>query len=187
VLLSTSEAALVDLLPRCQARAELFNGSAGTSSSASHMSGGGGTTTRLRPNAPPSPVLESPFSGGAGSQYTGPTAREDFALREHTFLQETENSLDQYIAQGRAVLENLVEQKGMLRGTKRRLMGAAETLGFSRETIGWINRRRWVDGVREGALVTTFLTRRPDTADLTVRKTSGYSLAVQHSPSSCSG
>jgi Golgi SNAP receptor complex protein 2 len=59
-------------------------------------------------------------------------------------LQETENSLDQYIAQGRAVLENLVEQKGMLRGTKRKLMGAAETLGFSRETIGWINRRRWV-------------------------------------------
>jgi Golgi SNAP receptor complex protein 2 len=70
-----------------------------------------------------------------------PTAREDFALREHTFLQESERSIDGYIAQGRAVLENLVEQRGILKGTQRRLLDAANTLGLSRETIGWVERR----------------------------------------------
>lgn len=70
-----------------------------------------------------------------------PTDREDFALREHTFLQESERNIDQYIAQGRAALENLVEQRGILKGTQRRLRDAANTLGLSRETIGWVERR----------------------------------------------
>jgi Golgi SNAP receptor complex protein 2 len=56
-------------------------------------------------------------------------------------LQESENNIDNYIAQGRAVLENLVEQRGMLKGTKRKLLDAANTLGMSRETIGWVERR----------------------------------------------
>lgn len=94
---------------------------------------------------------ESPFAPSSSSQQSlwqpnhpsaGPSgSREDFALREHTFLQESENSIDNYIAQGRAVLENLVEQRGMLKGTKRRLLDAANTLGMSRETIGWVERR----------------------------------------------
>lgn len=143
-----------------RARAELLSGSA-SSSSTSHQGGLG--TARHRPNAPPSPLLESPFSNSNSHHpnelYPAPNAREDFALREHTFLQEAENSLDQYIAQGRSVLENLVEQKGMLRGTKRKLMGAAETLGLSRETIGWINRRSaqdvWI--FFGGAIFTLFM------------------------------
>ena len=90
--------------------------------------------------APSSPLHESPFAPNASS-YSGPSAREDFALREHTFLRESEHSMDQYIAQGRAVLENLVEQRGLLKGTKRRLLDAANTLGLSRETIGWVERR----------------------------------------------
>ena len=94
----------------------------------------------MRRNAPSSALPESPFAPNA-SAYGGPTAREDFSLREHTFLQESENSIDQYIAQGRAVLDNLVEQKGMLKGTKRRLLDTANTLGLSRETIGWVERR----------------------------------------------
>ncbi|ORY21098.1 snare region anchored in the vesicle membrane C-terminus-domain-containing protein [Naematelia encephala] len=85
--------------------------------------------------AAPNPYSESPYS------VTPPTGREDFALREHTFLQESENSIDAYIAQGRAVLENLVEQRGILKGTRRRLLDAANTLGMSRETIGWVERR----------------------------------------------
>jgi Golgi SNAP receptor complex protein 2 len=39
------------------------------------------------------------------------------------------------------VLENLVEQRGILKGTQRRLLDAANTLGLSRETIGWVERR----------------------------------------------
>ena len=96
----------------------------------------------MHPNGPPSPIHESPFaSSNPLYQPNHPSAREDFALREHTFLQESENSIDGYIAQGRAVLENLVEQRGMLKGTKRRLLDAANTLGLSRETIGWVERR----------------------------------------------
>ena len=72
---------------------------------------------------------------------SGPNAREDFALREHTFLQESERSIDAYIAQGQAALSNLVEQRGILKGTKTRLLDAANTLGLSRETIGWVERR----------------------------------------------
>jgi hypothetical protein len=37
-----------------------------------------------------------------------------------------------------------VEQKGMLKGTKRKLLDAANTLGLSRETIGWVERRTYV-------------------------------------------
>ena len=117
-------------------RDELF-----ASSSSSHYASSSTTHATQRkttnPNGPPSPLHESPFAHSG----TGPSAREDFALREHTFLQESENSLDTYIAQGRAVLTDLVEQRGLLKGTKRKLLDAANTLGLSRETIGWVERR----------------------------------------------
>jgi Golgi SNAP receptor complex protein 2 len=89
----------------------------------------------------PSTLSESPFAPSQSSLYQPNAPRDDFALREHTFLQESENNIDNYIAQGRAVLENLVEQRGMLKGTKRKLLDAANTLGMSRETIGWVERR----------------------------------------------
>lgn len=113
---------------------------------------------RRAPNQ--SPFAESPFASSDPLFRPNhpPSSREDFALREHTFLQESENSIDQYIAQGRAVLGNLVEQKGMLKGTKRRLLDAANTLGMSRETIGWVERRTkqdaWIFGA--GATFTLF-------------------------------
>ncbi|KAK1924262.1 snare region anchored in the vesicle membrane C-terminus-domain-containing protein [Papiliotrema laurentii] len=139
-----------------KARTELLS----SSSASTHPYSPSQPTLRrssAHPNAPPSPIHESPFAPNPSS-YAGPTAREDFALREHTFLQESENSIDQYIAQGRAVLDNLVEQRGMLKGTKRRLLDAANTLGLSRETIGWVERRTkqdaWIFGV--GATFTLF-------------------------------
>jgi Golgi SNAP receptor complex protein 2 len=96
----------------------------------------------------PSTMSESPFAPSQSSLYQPNAPRDDFALREHTFLQESENNIDNYIAQGRAVLENLVEQRGMLKGTKRKLLDAANTLGMSRETIGWVERRTWVQAAR---------------------------------------
>lgn len=92
----------------------------------------------------PERYTESPFGGSSSYQPNQPNSREDFALREHSFLRESENHIDQYIAQGRAVLENLVEQRGMLKGAKTRLLNAANTLGLSRETIAWVERRTWV-------------------------------------------
>ena len=46
--------------------------------------------------------------------------------------------------QRRAVLDDLVEQRTVLKGTQRRLLDAANTLGLSRDVIGWIERRRCV-------------------------------------------
>jgi Golgi SNAP receptor complex protein 2 len=66
------------------------------------------------------------------------------ALREHTFLQETESRIDEFLAQGREVLDGLVDQRNVLKGTQRRLLDTANTLGLSRDVIGWIERRRFV-------------------------------------------
>lgn len=68
--------------------------------------------------------------------------REQHALQEHTFIQNTEARLDDFIAQGRAVLDDLVDQRTVLKGTQKRLLDAANTLGLSRDVIGWIERRR---------------------------------------------
>jgi Golgi SNAP receptor complex protein 2 len=86
-----------------------------------------------------SQVSESPFNLAPQ-----PTIglREDHVLREHTFLQNTEEQLDGFLAQGKAVLDNLLDQRGVLKGTQRRLLDAANTLGLSRDVIGWIERRR---------------------------------------------
>lgn len=72
------------------------------------------------------------------------TSREHHALREHSFIQNTDTRLDEFIAQGRAVLDDLVDQRNVLKGTQRRLLDAANTLGLSRDVIGWIERRRCV-------------------------------------------
>lgn len=80
---------------------------------------------------------ENPFrSGMLGA------SREQHALHEHTFLQGAEAHLDDFLAQGREVLDNLVDQRAVLKGTQRRLRDAANTLGLSRDVIGWIDRRR---------------------------------------------
>lgn len=76
------------------------------------------------------------------------TSREHHALREHSFIQNTDTRLDEFIAQGRAVLDDLVDQRNVLKGTQRRLLDAANTLGLSRDVIGWIERRRSVCHIR---------------------------------------
>ncbi|KAF9519132.1 hypothetical protein BS47DRAFT_1370785 [Hydnum rufescens UP504] len=91
------------------------------------------SSTRQRFQAQPSPVSESPFNIAPP-----PTSRQDHALNEHTFLQETETQLDNFLAQGQEVLNNLIDQR------RDRLLDAANTLGLSRDVIGWIERRRAV-------------------------------------------
>jgi len=46
------------------------------------------------------------------------------------------------IAQGREVLGSLVEQRGWLKGTKKRLLDAASGVKGGREVVGWVERRR---------------------------------------------
>lgn len=96
----------------------------------------------LNPQAPQA-------SDVSGSPFRGPTPipmsdlREQHALREHSFIQNTDARLDDFIAHGRAVLDDLVDQRTVLKGTQRRLLDAANTLGLSRDVIGWIERRRY--------------------------------------------
>ncbi|WVQ99443.1 hypothetical protein IAU59_006578 [Kwoniella sp. CBS 9459] len=138
-----------------KARNDLL-GSASSSASSPYSSSGGPSypnsvsqrRSSAHPNSNAAPLHESPFGSSSNSgnplfqpNHPIPTSRDDYALREHSFLQNSENHIDQYIAQGRAVLENLVEQRGILKGTRRKLLDTANTLGLSRETIGWVERR----------------------------------------------
>jgi Golgi SNAP receptor complex protein 2 len=79
------------------------------------------------------------------SPFRTPTPMYHAALDEHTFIQNTEARIDEFLAQGREVLDNLVDQRHMLKGTQRRLIDAANTLGLSRNVIGWIERRSTQD------------------------------------------
>ena len=104
--------------------------------------------------APPHSSTSSPHLDGSTASSEAPenpfrsgmlnASREQYALHEHTFLEGAEARLDDFLAQGREVLDNLVDQRTMLKGTQRRLRDAANTLGLSRDVIGWIDRRRYV-------------------------------------------
>jgi golgi SNAP receptor complex member 2 len=85
-------------------------------------------------------VSESPFRGP--TPQPGFSSRERNALDEHTFIQNAENKIDEFLAQGREALGNLTDQRDILKGTQKRLLDAANTLGLSRDVIGWIERRR---------------------------------------------
>lgn len=100
---------------------------------------------------PDEPISESPFRGatpngyghGYGSQQQ--QQRQNHALDEHTFIQNTHERLDDFLAQGREVLDNLVDQRQVLKGTHKRLLDTANQLGLSRSVIVWIEKRSTQD------------------------------------------
>lgn len=75
-------------------------------------------------------------------------AREAHAFREQSFMSNTNQALDDYIARGQAVLGDLGQQREMLKSTQKRLYGVANTLGLSGETIRMVERRarqdKWI-------------------------------------------
>jgi Golgi SNAP receptor complex protein 2 len=111
---------------------------------------------------------ESPFRGS--TPYAGFSGRERGALDEHSFIQNADNRLDEFLAQGREVLDNLVDQRNMLKGTQKRLLDAAHTMGLSRDVIGWIERRR--------SVMCVFLSLS-DLTTLIAHRICTYSVAVQ--------
>ncbi|KAK9463434.1 uncharacterized protein V1516DRAFT_667746 [Lipomyces oligophaga] len=84
-------------------------------------------------------------SGTAYSSGTGISDSIPAAAIPREFFQRTGDQLDEFIAKGKSVLDDLVEQRGMLKGTQRRLYSAANTLGVSNETIKYIERRAMQD------------------------------------------
>jgi Golgi SNAP receptor complex protein 2 len=82
---------------------------------------------------------------------SGDQLRENHALREQTFFQNTNSQLDEYLARGQAVLENLANDKEIMKGTQKRLYSVANTLGVSGDTIRMVERRakqdKWIFAV----------------------------------------
>lgn len=102
--------------------------------------------TRYTPNSPwvPSPSAypaNSPQQQQQQSTSYGYDPRTNAALSEHDFLSTTSQTLDAYLSQGQAVLSDLASQRDVLKGTQRRLRSAANTLGLSRNTIAFVERR----------------------------------------------
>ena len=93
----------------------------------------------------PYSAYRSPYALDAGS---GDDERESHALREQSFFGGTNQTLDEYIERGRAVLGDLSDQREMLKGTQRKLYGVANTLGISGDTIRMVVRRakqdKWI-------------------------------------------
>lgn len=104
------------------------------------------------------------------------TSRQDHALREHSFIQQTNTDLDDFLDRGRAIVDNLVDQRQILRGrldiyesrpmsplnirtgTQKTLRSSAQTLGLSRDVIGWIDRRTTQDmWIFFGGALATFI------------------------------
>ncbi|KAI4205462.1 MAG: hypothetical protein LQ348_001182 [Seirophora lacunosa] len=75
-------------------------------------------------NNPRNPQSSLAF-GASPNDYT----RETHALREQSFMSNTNTALDEYLERGRAVLGDLGQQKEILKGTQRRLYSVANTLG----------------------------------------------------------
>ncbi|KAH8705954.1 putative v-SNARE protein Bos1 [Talaromyces proteolyticus] len=87
----------------------------------------------------------SGLSFGAGP---GTYERESHALREQSFFAQTNNQLDEFLDRGRAVLNDLGQQRDILKGTQRRLYSVGNTLGISGDTIRMVERRakedKWI-------------------------------------------
>jgi len=83
--------------------------------------------------------------------FSDSAARESHALREQSFFQQGNTQLDEYLERGREVLNNLGQQREMLKNTQRKVYSVANTLGISGDTIRMVERRaqqdKWIFGI----------------------------------------
>lgn len=111
------------------------------------------TATPENPYAQSSLPNASPFAPASGTSLSfgaspADQTRESHALREQSFMSNTNAQLDEYLERGRAVLGDLGQQREMLKGTQRKLYSVANTLGVSGDTIRMVERRakqdKWI-------------------------------------------
>ncbi|KAI8324295.1 V-snare-domain-containing protein [Martensiomyces pterosporus] len=86
-------------------------------------------------------------STAAGTQAQLDTAIVMDPQGEDAFWNRSEQALDGFIAQGVASLDNLREQRGLLKGAHKRILNADSTLGLSKSVITYINRRTTQDKI----------------------------------------
>lgn len=82
---------------------------------------------------------------GSLSMGSGDITRETHALREQSFFANTHTALDEYLARGQAVLGDLSQQRETLKGTQKKLLNVANTIGVSGDTIRMIQKRATQD------------------------------------------
>ncbi|KAI1267064.1 V-snare-domain-containing protein [Xylariaceae sp. FL1019] len=74
--------------------------------------------------------------------------REAHAVRERDFFATTNDTLDEYLSRGSAVLSDLGMQRETLKNTQAKLYSVANTLGVSGSTIRMVERRakedKWI-------------------------------------------
>ncbi|KAJ3294947.1 protein transport protein bos1 [Borealophlyctis nickersoniae] len=82
----------------------------------------------------------------------------DYATRESEALSATGARIDDFINMGRAALQDLYEQRSILKGTQRRVLDVANTLGLSTTVIRYIEQRTASDAyILFGGIVVTVL------------------------------
>ncbi|KAF2861572.1 hypothetical protein K470DRAFT_214542 [Piedraia hortae CBS 480.64] len=100
-------------------------------------------------------LAENPYSDAAVRERVYGAAgrsamitQQELASREQSFFSNTNRALDEYLERGRAVLGDLSDQKGVLKGTQRKLYSVGTTLGISGDTIRMVERRarsdKWI-------------------------------------------
>jgi golgi SNAP receptor complex member 2 len=103
------------------------------------------SNSAIQANAAQNAVFR-PSNPSAVNPYSA--TREEHAVRESSFMSQTNTQLDEFLDRGRAVLGDLGHQREMLKGTQRRLYNVANTLGISGDTIRMVERRakqdKWI-------------------------------------------
>ncbi|KAJ3085585.1 protein transport protein bos1 [Quaeritorhiza haematococci] len=69
----------------------------------------------------------------------------DHMLRENDVLKTSGDRIDEFITMGRSALQELYEQRSMLKSTQRRLLDIANSLGLSTTVIRYIEQRTAAD------------------------------------------
>ncbi|XP_040575545.1 Golgi SNAP receptor complex member 2 [Lepeophtheirus salmonis] len=91
-------------------------------------------------------LLQTKFTTNAAAAGSSDTSiLIDRALQQQDGLIRSNKSLDDLLGQGQAMLENLKDQKNMIKGFKRKLLDISSTLGMSNTVMRLIERRTEAD------------------------------------------
>ncbi|KAI9470073.1 MAG: hypothetical protein EXX96DRAFT_588706 [Benjaminiella poitrasii] len=87
-----------------------------------------------------------------------PLSRDEFAMREQSFVRNTDSQLDEFIGQAQSLLENLTDQHSILKKTQKKILDTANHLGLSQNVIRYIERRTAQDKwIFYGGMILTIL------------------------------
>ncbi|KAF4519048.1 hypothetical protein B566_EDAN001634 [Ephemera danica] len=83
----------------------------------------------------------------ASSDFGDTSINMDMSLQHHSSMQNANRGLDDLLGSGSSILGSLRDQRGILKGTKKRLLDIAGTLGLSNTTMRLVEKRAAQDRV----------------------------------------